>query len=61
MALIYVLALSIYKRSYVVRPVSVRWMYQKCHIGNFFNVQRNNARFEFIFVIFNQKLDVTFF
>ena len=26
------------------------------YIGNFFSVQRNNARFEFLFVIFNQKL-----
>ena len=51
----------IHKCSYVLRPVSVHWMYKKCHIGNFFNVQRNNEQFEFLFVIFNQELDFTFF
>ena len=37
----YVFALPglIYKSSYVLRSVSVHWMYQNVRIGSFFNVQ----------------------
>ena len=36
-------------------------MYQNVRIGSFFNVQINNALFEFLFVMLNQKLDFSFF
>ena len=51
----------IYKSSYVLRFVSVHWMYQNVRIGSFFNVLLNNALFEFLFVMLNQKLDFSFF
>ena len=38
--LMYVFPLpNIYKSSYVLRSVSVHWMYQNVRIGSFFNVQ----------------------
>ena len=51
----------IYKSSYVLRSVSVHWMYQNVRIGSFFYVLLNNALFEFLFVMLNQKLDFSFF
>ena len=50
-----------YKSSYVLKSVSIHWMYQNVLIGSFFNVQINNALFEFLFVMLNQKLDFSFF
>ena len=37
--LMYVLLCLIYKSSYVLRSVSVHWMYQNVRIGSFVNVQ----------------------
>ena len=37
--LMYVFALPMYKSSYVLRSVSVHWMYQNVRIGSFFSVQ----------------------
>ena len=50
----------IYKSSYVLRSVSVHWMYQNVLSGDL-QCTINNALFEFLFVILNQKLDFSFF
>ena len=47
----------------MLRSVSVHWTYQNVRIGSFYNVSgvsSNNALFEFLFVMLNQKLDFSF-
>ena len=44
----------------MLRSVSVHWMNKKCSYWEFFNVQCNNAVFEFFIVMLNQKLDFSF-
>ena len=45
----------------VLRSVSVRWIYQNVCIGIFYQCTINNALFQFLFVMLNQKLDFSFF
>ena len=50
------------KSSYVLRSVSVHWMYQNVRIGSFFNVQLiMHYLNSFLSFMLNQKLDFSFF
>ena len=50
-----------YKNSYVLGSIQFIGCIKNVGIGRFFNVHCNNALFEFLSVMLNQKLDFSFF